>query len=109
MNNQPLITRYNYEEMMPNAEIQFASLISTTYCPYREGHIGKGHFGINRYLYFDDIISLMERKIKTQSSGIKYGGSNGNLKSKKLIKKWNSMLERAMKNKNIQANKQKEN
>ena len=110
MSKEIKIHRYNYDEMMPGAELEFPSMIAMPYCAHRDGPLGDGvHFGLYRYLYFDDIIALMERKIKAQSSGMKYGGSNGSIKTKKLLKKWNSMLQRAMENKNIQANKAKEN
>ena len=107
MAEQIKISRYNYEEMMPNAEMKFASLIQMAYCPYRDGHIGNGHFGMNRYLYFDDIISLMERKIRS-ASGASVDWVPGT-RTRQNIAKWNKMLETAMKNKNIQANKAKEN
>jgi len=93
--NKVKISRYNYEEMMPNAVSKFASLIAMNYCPHREGHIGNGHFGVNRYLYYDDIIVLMERKIDKATSPIKYGGTNGSTKTKKEIAKWETMINKA--------------
>jgi len=93
--NKVKISRYNYEEMMPGALSKFSSLISMSYCPYREGHIGNGHFGVNRYLYYDDIIILMERKIDKAKSPVKYGGTNGSLKTKKEIAKWESVIKKA--------------
>ncbi len=107
MNKQIKISRYNFEEMMPNSNIKFTSLTQMTHCPFRNGYIRDNYFITNRYLYFDDIILLMERKIKSAT-----GASVAwipRTKNKQNIAKWNKILEIAMKNKNIQANKAKEN
>ena len=61
--NQVRINRYNYDELMPNASIAFGSLIAAAYCPRRVGK-AKENFNEIRYLYPEDIVDMMDKRLK---------------------------------------------
>ena len=72
MENQPRITRKNYEEMMPDSGLRFGSLISMAYVPYRTMLVKDSHAQV-RYLFYDDIIDFMVKKTKALPvMGLKY-------------------------------------
>ena len=93
MKKDEKITKHNYDEMMPGASISFQGLIASAYCPHREGHISGATFGLNRYLYYDDITILMEKRIKSHQSRFSFGGAN----AVKNINKWKAMFTLATK------------
>ena len=57
------ITKYNFDELVPNSPISFATLTAAAYCPY---HMMRGpkNFRNIRYLTYRQLIKFMEDRIK---------------------------------------------
>ncbi len=91
METEDRITKHNYNEMMPNAQMNFASLIIMPFMKHRIMVSPNSNIQI-RYFYYDDIISVMERKVRDLP--------NIGEKSMKLRKKWNNIIHLAMKMRN---------
>ncbi len=91
METEDRITKHNYNEMMPNAQMNFASLIIMSFMKHRIMVSPNSNIQI-RYLYYEDIISVMERKVRDLPS---IGEQNI-----KLRIKWNNIIQLAMKMKN---------
>ena len=86
------ITKYNFDELVPNSPISFATLTAAAYCPYNMMR-GPKNFQNIRYLTYNELIDFMEKRIKRVGTAIGAKSITTISKANKVIEIANKMKE----------------